>query len=94
MAGNLVVDDEYVRQSASDIKAALVKLDRVAEKYLEILKAMREEAIQDGAVALALEAYNDYAFQIKDALEQIGDDTRSLLENYQIAIDDADQFLF
>ena len=34
MAGNLVVDDEYVRQSASDIKAALVKLDRVAEKYL------------------------------------------------------------
>ena len=39
MAGNLVVDDEYVRQSASDIKTALLKLDRVVEQYLEILKA-------------------------------------------------------
>ena len=94
MAGNLVVDDEYVRQSASDIKTALLKLDRVVEQYLEILKDMKAEAVQDGATALALVAYNDYALQIKDALEQIGDDTRCLLENYLLAIDDADQFLF
>lgn len=94
MAGNLVVDDEYVRQSASDIKTALLKLERVVEQYLEILKDMKAEAVQDGATALALAAYNDYALQIKDALEQIGDDTRCLLENYLLAIDEADQFLF
>lgn len=94
MAPNLIVDDDYIEKQVNHIKNGLMKMDTVIDLYIKCLNQMSQDVIQDGATAMALEIYISYAKQLQGDLKEIGDNTSSLLNNYLLAIDHADQYLF
>lgn len=94
MANNMIVDEEYIKAEAANIRTGLKRMDRTIDLYVRILNSMSEDAIQDGAAAAVLKAYTGYAGLLKGELESIGTAVDRVLENYLLAVDEADQYLF
>lgn len=90
----LIVNDEYIVRTAEEIYTGLDGLNTVFDGYLHLLEAMSEQVVQAGATARALEAYREYAGMLKGHLNLIGQNTKWILNNYVLSIDEADQYLF
>ncbi|MCC8029210.1 MAG: hypothetical protein LIO75_05375 [Lachnospiraceae bacterium] len=94
MADHLIIDDAYVQEQASYLKAGLSDLNSVIDRYIACLNNLAVQSIREGATAEALRVYIGYAKQIQGHLEEIGANTSSLMQSYLTAIDEADQYLF
>lgn len=94
MAGQLIVDDEYIRQQASCLNAGLSELNSVIDRYIICLNNISAHSVREGATADALRVYTGYAKQLQDHLKVIGTNISCLADSYLTAIDDADQYLF
>lgn len=91
---DLIVSDEYIQASATHIKNNFEKIDGILTKYVDALVLMRENVIQDGETAKALQAFIDYASLLRGNLTGIGENSQMLLKNMVLEIDNADKYLF
>lgn len=94
MSHDLKVDEEYIRTESSYIRNSLCTLDLALTFYISILEAASKQGIKSGATADALNAYIECARQLKGDMKMAGRNVKSLMNNYLLAIDDADQYLF
>ena len=94
MAGNLIVDEEYIRMESSNIRQNLQEMNNLLDQYLAILHAAKEHGIQNGKTAIAFKQYIACADMLKGNLSTMGDNLEELMKNYLLAIDYADQYLF
>lgn len=94
MAHNLIVDEEYIREEAANIRNALVAMDVILNHYTKVLEDVCHDGIKDGPTADALKSFTFCAKTLKGKMDMTGRNIDSLMNNYLLAIDDADQYLF
>ncbi len=94
MANNMIVDEEYIKAEAENIKTIFLKMDSIVDRYIQILNTLPMTAIQDGEMSEALMVYIVFAKKLQGNLDEIGNSVGKLLENYLADIDEADQYLF
>ena len=72
MAGiELKIDDEYINGMASLFETRSQDLQEGVDSYLTILSTIREEAIQEGDTADALDAFIEYASSLKGIISEL-----------------------
>ena len=94
MANNMIVDEEYIKAEAENIKKIFLKMDSIVDRYIQILNTLPMTAIQDGEMSEALMVYTVFARKLQGNLDEIGNSIGKLLENYLADVDEADQYLF
>ena len=94
MANNMIVDEEYIKAEAENIKTIFLKMDSIVDRYIQILNTLPMTAIQDGEMSEALMVYIVFAKKLQGNLDEIGNSVGKLLENYLADVDEADQYLF
>lgn len=102
MDANLKVDDEYVQRIGRIRNIQGLKLDVdygngkdcIFNAYINILESIKSEAIIQGDIANALEAYISCAKSIKGQLKSISDDLKNLCNCFIEEIDVADKDIF
>ena len=92
MANNMIVDEEYIKAEAENIKTIFLKMDSIVDRYIQILNTLPMTAIQDGEMSEALMVYIVFAKKLQGNLDEIGNSVGKLLENYLADIDEADQY--
>ncbi len=91
---DLIVSDEYVLSSADNSKNNLELLNAIVSEYIESVEMIKNTVFQHGETAEALQAFINYATLLKNNLYGIGTNTKNLFTNFNLEIDNADQFLF
>ena len=94
MAHNLIVDEDYIRDESKNLRNALVSLDSAITYYQAILTTVTRSGIKDGATAEALKAFSRMVRRLKGDMKLAGENVYSLMNNYLLAIDEADKYLF
>lgn len=102
MDANLKVDDEYVQRIGRIRKTEGLKMDTdygvsrdcIFGAYIRILESIKSEAITDGNISIALDAYISCAKSIKGQLKSISIDLEKLCNNFIQEIDTADKDIF
>ena len=92
MANNMIVDEEYIKAEAENIKTIFLKMDSIVDRYIQILNTLPMTAIQDGEMSEALMVYIVFAKKLQGNLDEIGNSVGKLLENYLADIDEADKY--
>ena len=84
MAGTaLKIDDDYVLDMGTTLSDNETELQSGVDKYLEIMKKIREDAIKEGETAQALDTFITYAGELKKTCQK-----------FKAEIDENDQYLF
>lgn len=95
MAGiELKIDDDYINGMASLFETRSQDLQKGVDSYLTILAGIREEAIQEGDTAEALDAFIEYASSLKGIISELGKTAKDTCNNFLAEIDEKDQYLF
>ena len=90
MAGiELKIDDDYINGMASLFETRSQDLQEGVDSYLTILAGIREEAIQEGDTADALDASS-----LKGIISELGKTAKDTCNNFLAEIDEKDQYLF
>lgn len=94
MANNLIVDEEYIRQESSNIRDALLTIDSGIRMYQGLLQVVMAYGIKSGATKDALKAFSEAVAELKGDMKLAGENVKQLMDNYLMAIDDADKYIF
>ena len=90
MAGTaLKIDDDYVLDMGTTLSDNETELQSGVDKYLEIMKKIREDAIKEGETAQALDTFITYAGELKH-----GVNVNKTCQKFKAEIDENDQYLF
>lgn len=94
MDPNLIIDDEYVYGVGDDCVLRGERLENVVETYISILNEIKEEALIEGSVSEALQAFiecmNSLNNQLTIISKRVDDTGMSFIQD----INTADDFLF
>lgn len=94
MDENLVIDDDYV-QDVGDVCARRGReLEEILSSYLEILDVIKSEALIEGDISLALEAFNECAAALSGQIEKISSQIQDVCGAFIVEVNDADSYLF
>lgn len=91
---NLIVDDSNCRNRGTHIEAYCIALNNSLVDYSEALHSMRDEAVKEGELANALDAFMECIDVLKDELKTIGNTIDERADNFIESIDEADQELY
>ena len=88
MAGTaLKIDDDYVLDMGTTLSDNETELQSGVDKYLEIMKKIREDAIKEGETAQALDT-------LKNVITEHGVNVNKTCQKFKAEIDENDQYLF
>ena len=92
MAGTaLKIDDDYVLDMGTTLSDNETELQSGVDKYLEIMKKIREDAIKEGETA---QAFITYAGELKNVITEHGVNVNKTCQKFKAEIDENDQYLF
>lgn len=95
MAENeLIIDDEYCASMASYFYAQGNHLNIMVKNYIDAVEKVKSNAIKEGEVAEALEAYITYVKKLDEQIKEISIIVKKQVEDFLTQIDDADEYLF
>ena len=95
MAGTaLKIDDDYVLDMGTTLSDNETELQSGVDKYLEIMKKIREDAIKEGETAQALDTCITYAGELKNVITEHGVNVNKTCQKFKAEIDENDQYLF
>lgn len=94
MDPDLIIDDEYVSAVGYDCNQRGRKLEEVLEQYVAILKEIQEEALVEGDVSDALEAFVGCVELMKGSLRELSQTIEKRCSDFIQDVNDADQYLF
>ncbi len=94
MDSNLVINDEYVQRIGRICKVRGTGIDKMFEKYINILNEIRSEAICAGEIAEALSEYIKWAIRLKGKIDAVSNEISTTCNTFIDSIDSADVFLF
>ena len=95
MASNqCVIDDEYCSKMGRYFKKQGETLDKMISDYVDLLKIVKNTAIQEGDVAKALDSFIEYAEQMTGKIGVISNSAQIQVKDFLARIDEADQYLF
>jgi len=90
----LRVEDDYVAQMAQNIDETGTYLQQKIDGYLEVLQAIRAEAVMEGETAQALEEFQAYANVLKNRVRVMGEKAKKEAKGFLLEIEEADSFSF
>lgn len=94
-SSDLVIDDEYISALGSFyINMGDNIVDEMINSYIKKMQEIKDKAIMEGEIAESLEAFIEYAQNLKDVAGEIGTELKDLMEYFITDIDKADEFLF
>lgn len=91
---NVTVNDERLINIGNYLENEGKKLDEWYERYINIMKDIRENAIIDGKVAESLQIYIENANKLCGETKKWMDDVKENLTNFKDCVDNADQYLY
>ena len=91
---SLIVDDSNCRNRGSHIEAYCIALNSSLIDFSEALHSIRNEAVKEGELADALDAFMECIDVLMDELKTIGNTIDERADNYIESIDEADQELY
>lgn len=94
MDENLIIDDDYIRGIGDICARRGNELEEILSSYLEILSEIKSEALAEGAISSALEAFNECASAINGQIEKISSQIQDVCDAFIVEINDADSYLF
>ena len=95
MAGTaLKIDDDYVLNMGETLSEKEKELQSGVDKYLEIMKKIREDAIKEGETAQALDTFITYAGELKNVITEHGVNVNKTCQKFKAEIEENDQYLF
>lgn len=102
MDANLIINDDYIPRVGRVRNSQGLTLDTnygdsktcVFNTYINILESIKSEAISQGDISQALDAYISCAKSIKGQLKSISIDLEKLCNNFIDEIDKADKDFF
>ena len=95
MASNqCIIDDAYCTQMGTYFKRQGEQLDRMIADYITALENVRDTAIIKGDVHVVLDAYIDYAENMKEKLGVISNNAQAHVTKFLAKVDETDQYLF
>ena len=84
MAGTaLKIDDDYVLDMGTTLSDNETELQSGVDKYLEIMKKIREDAIKEGETG-----------ELKNVITEHGVNVNKTCQKFKAEIDENDQYLF
>jgi aspartokinase len=97
MASNnteLKIDDDYINSQAEQIAKWACDLQGGIDKYTAILNNILAAAIMEGATAEALESFVDYVENLKDIVNDMGEEAKGMCLAFLSEVDEADSYLY
>lgn len=95
MAGTeLKIDDDYVTEMATYLGEKGTELQGYVDKYIQILKNIRTDAIIEGDTAKALDEFITFSENLNTEIQKLGENGKKQAEGFAVEIDDADSYLF
>lgn len=97
MASNnteLKIDDDYINSQAEQIEKWACDLQGGIDKYTAILNNILAAAIMEGATAEALESFVDYVENLKDIVNDMGEEAKGMCLAFLSEVDEADSYLY
>ena len=93
---NLCIDDDFFKRvgNRSSTRGKELDTDNIMKTYISILESIRSEAIVQGSVANALEAYISCAKCLRGQLRSLSLEISQVCERYLQEIDSADKEFF
>ena len=97
MASNnteLKIDDDYINSQAEQIAKWACDLQGGIDKYTAILNNILAAAIMEGATAEAFESFVDYVENLKDIVNDMGEEAKGMCLAFLSEVDEADSYLY
>lgn len=97
MASNnteLKIDDDYINSQAEQIAKWAYDLQGGIDKYTAILNNILAAAIMEGATAEALESFVDYVENLKDIVNDMGEEAKGMCLAFLSEVDEVDSYLY
>ena len=94
MDPNLIIDDDYVYGIGTAGRSRAFKLEKILDEYLTILKEIKSEALVDGEIAQALDAFIECVGLLNNQLTTVSESLDTACVGFIQEVNDADQFLF
>ena len=95
MAGTaLKIDDDYVLDMGTTLSDNETELQSGVDKYLEIMKKIREDAIKEGETAKELDNFITNDKKKKNVITEHGVNVNKTCQKFKAEIDENDQYLF
>lgn len=93
-ATELKIEDEYVTEMGSFFYKNANALEDGLVNYLEIMSAVKEDALMKGDTAEAFGAFTEYAEYLRGKIEALGEAAKSVCCSFLDDVDEKDQYLF
>ena len=97
MASNnteLKIDDDYINSQAEQIAKWAYDLQGGIDKYTAILNNILAEEITLLGTAEALESFIDYVENLKDIVNDMGEEAKGMCLAFLSEVDEADSYLY
>ena len=90
----LKIDDDYVNSQAEQIAEWACDLQEGIDGYIGILNHILEDAIMEGETAEALASFAGYVENLKDIVNEMGEEAKGMCLAFLSEIDEADSYLY
>lgn len=90
----LKIDDDYVNSQAEQIAEWAYDLQEGIDGYIGILNHILEDAIMEGETAEALSSFAGYVENLKDIVNDMGEEAKGMCLAFLSEVDEADSYLY
>ena len=94
MASELIIDDDYILNTAEHLAQQGETLDTMYFEYLSIMKNICENATMNGRVAQALLNFTETAQMMQDKFSVIAQNASTDTTDFKSEIDEKDEYLY